>query len=111
MTPRNTMAELLAEHNAGFCWPVDGRLNPPRDTMFSQVPPICIVTAGAKYYSFPGNPRRAISNPNVWKRLLPQELTTGKTISICDLCPLKDEADGAFNAHVGRHQAIIFIIS
>ena len=82
MTPRNTMAELLAERNAGFCWLVDGRLNPLRDTMFSQVLPICVVTAGAKYYSFSGNPRRTISNPNVWKRLLPQELTTGKTISI-----------------------------
>ena len=107
MTPHNTMNELLAEHNAGFLWPQDGRINPLRDTMFSQVPPICIVTAGVKYYQFPGNPHHTVSNPNVWKRLLPQELTTGKQIAIWDLRPLKDEADGAFNAHVGRHQAII----
>ena len=107
MTPRNTMNELLAKHNAGFLWPQDGRLNPLRDTMFSQVPPICIVTAGVKYYQFPGNPRHTVSNPNVWKRLFPQELTTGKQIAIWDLRPLRDEADGAFNAHAGRHQAII----
>ena len=73
--------------------------------MFSQVPPICIVTAGVKYYQFPGNPHHTVSNPNVWRRLLPQELTTGNPI--WDLRPLRDEADGAFNAHVGRHQAII----
>ena len=107
MTPRNTMNELLTEHNAGFLWPQDGRINPLRDTMFSQVPPICIMTAGVKYYQFPGNPHHTVSNPNVWKRLLPQELTTGKQIAIWDLRPLRDEADGAFNAHVGRHQAII----
>ena len=64
------------------------------------------MTAGVKYYQFPGNPHHTVSNPNVWKRLLPQELTTGKQIGMWDLRPLY-EADGAFNAHVGRHQAII----
>ena len=49
MTPCNTMQELLAKQNASFLWLQDGRLNPLRDTMFSQVPPICIVTAGVKY--------------------------------------------------------------
>ena len=95
MTPRNTMNELLAEHNAGFLWPQDGRINPLRDTMFSQVPPICIVTAGVKYYQFPGNPHHTVSNPNVWKRLLSQELTTGKQIAIWDLRPLRDEAESS----------------
>ena len=65
MTPRKTMNELLAEHNAGFLWPQDGRLNPLRDTMFSQVPPICIVTAGVRYYQFPGNPRHRIEPERV----------------------------------------------
>ena len=53
MTQRNTMNELLAEHNAGFLWPQDGRLNPLRDTMFSQVPPICVVTGGREILSVP----------------------------------------------------------